>query len=364
MPRLRGHDRLGNLPPDEAQSGIQNVTCEASAGVRNDVAASGTRATTRSERGDHVICGWRVRSALSLPDAMPWTGDDRSPDLTIRFGSAPALIDPVLHGTGPVQVGRDGVCRLGIDHVAYFLVRGGREVIVEPRGDISTPEFRSWLLGAVLGMLCHQRGLFPLHAACVRVGDGAVALAGRTGAGKSTMAAALVRRGHGLIADDVCVIDPAAAGDPRVLPSFPRLKLWEDALQALDISVDGMPRANSGKRKFHFCQPGSFDPSPIPLRAICLLVRSEQEDIAPVVGADAARLLSIEIYRRPIGFHLGRKVALLSDALHIAAAVPLFRLPVRAGLTQLDAMAARVEAHYRMTGRGRGVPQNSLPRGP
>jgi HPr Serine kinase C-terminal domain len=349
------------LPPGKAQRGVQNVTCEASAGVRNDVAARGTRATTPSERGDRVICGWRVRSAVPLPDAMPWTGDDRPPDVTIRFGSAPALIDPVLHGTGPMQVGRDGLCRLGIDNIASFLTREGREVVVEPRGDISNPEFRSWLLGPVLGMLCHQRGLFPLHAACVRIGDGAVALAGRTGAGKSTLAAALVRRGHGLIADDVCVIEPAAPGGPRVLPSFPRLKLWEDVLQALEIPVDGMPRAKSGKRKFHFCQPGSFDPSPVRLHAVYLLVRSEQEEISRVIGAEAARLLSNEIYRRPIGFHLGRKVALLTDALRIAAAVPLFRLPVRLNLSELDAVAEGVEAHHRMIGRNCAMRQNSLP---
>src|SRR5712692_8123118 len=140
--------------------------------VRNDLAASAVSTTISSGTDDYVLCGWRVRSAVPLPDAMRWTGDDRPPDVTIRVGSAPALLDPVLHGTGPVQVGRDGLCRLGIDHVACFLVRNGREVVVEPRGDIGTPEFRSWLLGAVLGMLCHQRRLFPLHAACIRIGEG------------------------------------------------------------------------------------------------------------------------------------------------------------------------------------------------
>ncbi len=335
--------------------------------MRNDLAASAVSTTISSGTDDYVLCGWRVRSAVPLPDAMRWTGDDRPPDVTIRVGSAPALLDPVLHGTGPVQVGRDGLCRLGIDHVACFLVRNGREVVVEPRGDIGTPEFRSWLLGAVLGMLCHQRRLFPLHAACVRFGDGAVALAGRTGAGKSSLAAALVRRGHGLVADDVCVIDPATHDEPRVLPSFPRVKLWEDVLQALDISVDGMPRAKSGKRKFHFCQPARFDPSPARLEAIYLLDRStapEHEEIRPVTGAPAAKLLSNEIYRRPIGFHLGRKVALLAEALRIAAAVPVFRLPVPPDLSQLDMVAACVEVHHRMIGRGCQPGQNSLPEKP
>jgi hypothetical protein len=298
---------------------------------------------------DYVLCGWRVRSAVVLPDAMRWAGDDRSPDVIIRFGAAPALVAPVLHGTGPVQVGRDGVCRLGVKQVANFLVLNGREVIVEPQGDLSTPEFRAWLLGPAVGMLCHQRGLFPLHASCVRIGVGALALTGRTGAGKSTLAAAIVLRGHALIADDVCVIDPAGLDAPQALPSFPRLKLWEDTLRALAISTEGMSRAGAGKRKFHFYNPGSFDSTPAELRAIYLLCRpiaSEGDAIRLIRRADAAALLVKEIYRSPIGFHLGRKAALLAEALCIAAAVPVFRLPVPLDLLQLDAIAARVETHF------------------
>jgi len=205
-------------------------------------------------------------------------------------------------------------------------------------------------------MLCHQRGLFPLHAACVRIGDGAVAFAGRTGAGKSTLAAALARRGHVLVADDVCVFEPAAPGGPRVRPSFPRVKLWDDSMRALDIPADGVPQASSGKRKFHFCDPDSFDPSPVTLRGVYLLDRSmvrEQQDIRPVSRADAAMLLSKEIYRRPIGFHVGRKAALLTEALRIAGLVPLFRFPVLPDLPRIGAVAACVEAHFLSLGKHR-----------
>jgi hypothetical protein len=188
-----------------------------------------------------------------------------------------------------------------------------------------------------------------LHAACVRIGSGAVALTGRTGAGKSTLAAALVRRGHALVADDVCVIDAAASNGPRVLPSFPRLKLWNDTLQALDISTDGMLRADSGKRKFHFYQRGSFELSPVKLSGVYVLNRSlmsDQQDVATESRADAAMTLSREIYRRPIGFHLGRKAALLTEALHMASVVPVFRFLVQPDLSLLDRTAARIEAHF------------------
>src|SRR5439155_24970677 len=141
-------------------------------------------------------------------------------------------------------------------------------------------------------------------------------------------------------------------------------KLWGDALQALDIEIDGMPRARSGKRKFHFCQPARFESSPTRLQAIYLLERSagpQHDDIRRVGGAEAARLLSNEIYRRPIGYHLGRKVALLSDALRVAAVTPVFRLPVRSDLSRLDAAAARVENHHRTnTGNQNNAPVKLL----
>jgi hypothetical protein len=324
--------------------------------MKGDAVTTASPTIAPAASADYSLCGWRVRSAVALPEVMLWSGEDRSPDVTIRFGAAPPLIDPILHGSGPVQVGQDGVCRLGIRHLANYLVREGREVLVEPLGDIGILEFRSWLLGAVLGMLCHQRGVHPLHAACVRIGDGAAAFAGRTGSGKSTLAAALVGRGHGLVADDVCVVDLAVPDTPRALPSFPRLKLWEDAAQALGIPSHGMPPASFGKRKLHFCQPGGFDSSPAPLRAIYFLTRRtmlEQDEIEPIAGADAAMMLSQEIYRRPIGIHLRRRVALGAETLRIAAAVRLFRLRILSDLPELSAVAARVEAHFATLGKDR-----------
>jgi hypothetical protein len=141
-----------------------------------------------------------------------------------------------------------------------------------------------------------------------------------------------------------------------VRPSFPRVKLWDDSMQALDIPADGVPQASSGKRKFHFCDPDSFDPSPVRLRGVYVLDRSmvpERQAIRPKSGADAATLLSREIYRRPIGFHVGRKTALLTEALHIAGVVPVFQFPILSDLAQIGTTAARVETHFKSLGRDR-----------
>jgi hypothetical protein len=296
---------------------------------------------------DFALCGWRVRSAVPLPEVLPWTGDDRAPDINIRFGPVPTLVDAVGHGA-PAKVARDGTCRLEFANIGCFQVVAGREVTVESYGRVDVPEFHAALLGPVLGVLSFQRNLFPLHAACVRIGGGAIAFTGRAGAGKSTMAAALVRRGHALVADDVCVIDAAGGDAPFVLPSFPRLKLWDDALEALQVGAGDLPRARSGKRKYHFYQPGTFDASPVELRQVYLLERSRTGDrhaIIPEYGAEAAAVFSNEIYRRPTGYWLGRKAALLAGALRLAAHVPVFRVLGRPELEQLGALAAQIEAH-------------------
>jgi hypothetical protein len=307
-------------------------------------------APSPEQAGDYVLCGWRVRSELMLPEARPWSGDDRLPDITIRFGPAPDVPNPIREGRpGLARIGRGGDCSLEAADIARYRVTAGSEVVVEPHADADEVMLRAWLLGPVLGILCHQRGLFPLHASCVRFAGHAVALTGRPGAGKSTLAGALVQRGHGLVSDDVCAIDVAASGGPMVLPSFPRLKLWEDAMERLGIAADGVPRAPSDRPKFHFCQPGPFDPSPVRLRAIYLLDRMSRggsDAIRSERGAHAAHALATEIFRPGIGFRLASKAAVLDAAMRIASAVPVMRVPLRADEEPLGATAARIEADF------------------
>ena len=82
-------------------------------------------------------------------------------------------------------------------------VRGGEEIRIDPSPGVDPRWLRSVLLGQAFTLILSQRGLFPLHAGAVVLGDRAVALAGEAGAGKSTLCAALVERGHPFLSDDV-----------------------------------------------------------------------------------------------------------------------------------------------------------------
>jgi HPr Serine kinase C-terminal domain len=297
---------------------------------------------------DGFLCGWRVQSELRLPELAPWSGDDRPPDIVIRFGSVADRLDDVVHARRALQIDRDGTCLLRVRNIAAYLVRSG-EVTIEPQPDAEEAAIRVYLLGSVFGFLCHQHGLFPLHASCVAIGGMAAAMCGPTGAGKSTTATHLAMRGHRLVADDVCVIDAHAAGGPLVLPAFPRLKLTRDALAALEISTEGFERDRLGElEKYHYTPTESFTDAAVPLGGIFLLHRAEpgtrEECVRLSRPAEKIAMLSKKVFRPQAAAALRSAQSLLAAQAAIAAAVPIWRIARHFDLADMDRWLRQIEA--------------------
>jgi hypothetical protein len=139
-----------------------------------------------------------------------------------------------------------------------------------------------FLLGSALGALYFQRGYFPLHASVVVVKQQAVAFAGDSGSGKSTMAAWLHARGYPLLCDDVCVVRFDASETPMAYPGYPRLKLWQDTLAQFEIDCTDLQRDYFRADKFHLPVSERFWIDPVPLRHIYFL-RFAADDLAPAV---------------------------------------------------------------------------------
>ncbi len=301
--------------------------------------------------GDFWWCGWRVRSALPLPGLLPWRGADRLPDIEITLGNVPAALADAVERGPFLEIGADGACLLAVERVGRYLVRDGRSVTIEPRIAPITPDVLTFLVGSVLGILCHQRGLLPLHASAVRLGSGAVALAGRSGAGKSTLALALAQRGHALLADDVSVIEAGDFQRPMMWPTTAPLRLWRDSLEAQGIATAGLARARAGLEKFFLPSEAGADPVPpaaLPLRAIYALTPANPANppgFSRMRGTRAMGTVADQIYRRRLGFRLGRQAALFAAASRVADTVPVYRLVRPIDIAALDDLARAVEAH-------------------
>lgn len=298
----------------------------------------------------HALCGLKVASELPLPDLLPWQGDDRPPDVTIRVGEVPdRLYAPVIDGP-LVQMEAGGTSRFAIPGVAVYLVEGGRTVTVRADMDPSAPDVRVFLLGTVFAILCAQRGLLPLHASCVAIGGRAVAFTGESGAGKSTLAAAFHRQGYQVLADDVAVVDVEAPGGPLVLPSFPRIKLWGDVMGALTLSGKGLERIRSGMEKFHLPLEAGFQAEPLPVAAIYHLNEArlpEQEGVERLSSTVAAVSdLDNAVYRRRLVQRLLGPKRILHMLARTAAAIPSYHLWRRMELGDIDAQIVTLAARH------------------
>jgi len=242
---------------------------------------------------------FRLRADLALGELTP--ADDPSdtrPIVEIRQGAVADTLPgaaPARHG---LQVAGDAAL-LDIPGHARFLIRGGREIVVDPAPGAAERNVRLFLLGSALGVLVYQRGLLPIHANAVVMAGGAVAFTGDSGAGKSTLAAHFQRAGYEVLCDDVCVVSFDAQGVPSAWPGLPRLKLWEDAAHAFGHDPAGLDRAVEGLEKFHVPIGTPSAVRPVPLRRLYTLARAEAGagTITRLRGAEAMAAVMGNSYR-------------------------------------------------------------------
>jgi hypothetical protein len=114
-----------------------------------------------------------------------------------------------------------------------FSVRRGCHIAHDPDPGARSSDLAHYIDGTAFGALLYQREHFVMHASAIQIGDIAVLFCGASGAGKSTIAAAMVNAGHGQIADDMCAIDLLPDGTPVVAPDGRRHKLWQTSIDSL-----------------------------------------------------------------------------------------------------------------------------------
>jgi len=160
------------------------------------------------------------------------------------------------------------------DFARVLISPDGLELLCEP--DPSNPEWASILAAQALPLAATIRGLEVLHASGVVLDGMAVLLAGPPGAGKSSLAAALVRAGGELLSDDAVALQLSDGGLTAHAGSVVlQLRAVEDErLSAAERAALGSPVSSTiGKRRYMSVGV----PDPAPLGALFLLDRSDEE---------------------------------------------------------------------------------------
>jgi hypothetical protein len=307
-----------------------------------------------SDLRHYRICGLNVASEFDLSVTAPGeesVADGPAADVVMRRGPVSRQLEDAKH-KGPTWQATDRQVLLVLPGVVRFLMTEGCEIVVEPEGNAAEDDFRIFLLSSAMGTLLHQRGALVLHAAAVAVNGEAVLFCGSSGAGKSSLVAALCASGYPLIADDVCLLHKGASARAMVSPDGCKLKLWADALENLPLSASRDGAVRPGIRKYWVDPPTPALQSAVPVRAVYFL-RVEaapfRAGIESLSALDAAVLLRENAYRPRLVRVLGQEAQWLDHGLSLSSA-GVFRLTHRMTFDALPECVKSLEQHWQAQG--------------
>ena len=205
------------------------------------------------------------------------------------------------------------------------------------------------LLGLAMAFWLERRGSSTLHGSAVSLGGDGVAFVAAGGTGKSSLAAFLAANGDPLITEDLLALswrDGAAFAEPAVA----QLRLWPEVAAKYSQNWEALPQPHPrfAKRKLLVGEDGvgSLATTPVPLRRVYVLQRTERPDYEPTViplsKGDALAELLTHSYLPEIAEKFGWQARRLGQLAELLGVTSVQILRYRSGTDQLQAVRATI----------------------
>ncbi|MCC7097652.1 MAG: hypothetical protein IT472_10775 [Thermomonas sp.] len=225
----------------------------------------------------------------------------------------------------------------------------GRIEVVVPAA-LAQNTLEHLLLDQALPRLLAGRGHLVAHASVVQLSQGAVAFIGRSGWGKSTLAALLHRRGFPALCDD-CALFERQGDTVYAIPSYPGLRLFEDSIeQSLGTETLFSPVSDySYKQRIIEIGRDAALEGPRPLAAICVLGAPDPAITIPSIAPISAAAACMAIIEH--GFRLDPSDSTLTarqlaQASAVAHAVSAYALTYPRDFASQDALVATLLSRF------------------
>ena len=157
----------------------------------------------------------------------------------------------------------------------------GRKVVAYPVEGTDEATVEHLYINQLVPLALSRQGRPAFHASVVTMDGGAVAFLGKTGMGKSTLAASYALCDATFLTDDALIIEETVAGC-RAMPSHASIRLWDDSVEAL--VGDDVPQAGSisysDKARLLAGDALTFTDEPQLLLAAFVLEREDISEIA------------------------------------------------------------------------------------
>lgn len=208
----------------------------------------------------------------------------------------------------------------------WLIVKNGEKIGYCLTGGGYPDYLQSYILGFGMAMLAMQRGMLAIHCSAVANEEGAVLLAGESGAGKSTVTTAFLEKGYQLMADDMVFVETGKNGKVMAKPAFPFQKLCRGVATEKGYNLDELIYINEEKDKFLVRYEGKFSIEAVPVKAFVMLGVSNVKEVAfkEIEGFNRVHIYANNLFLR----HLLKKdkysPTSVQKCLEMAACVPTF----------------------------------------
>jgi hypothetical protein len=210
-------------------------------------------------------------------------------------------------------------------------------ITVPPDGDPVRREERLW--GVPAALCFSRRGDLPLHGSAVEVDGRALVFCGPGRFGKTTLAAAFLRRGHRILSEDLVCSRPG--GEPAVIPGPATLRVRPDVYERFG-QIAGTEVVATDPDRVHLALVDELRGScePVPLAGVVILRRGLPDVELYRVEADRflAELFTVS-FNLPTDAERARSFAGVAD---LAAGVPLWLLDRPLEFDTLDGVVDRL----------------------
>ncbi len=235
-------------------------------------------------------------------------------------------------------------------YIAMIFSQDGRRVYTRWSPSVSSAVRAFNLVTAGMGMILRLRRMTALHASVIRIGDGAVAFAGNSGVGKSTLAAFFEQMGMEVMSDDLCVLDERAQPGQFMIPAgVPRIRLMHDAAAALygnNRTLQPTPDGEKLERDLHWHDAGDVRGGYAPLKAVYVIAgRGEQMNITSIEPMPAVLAVSRHIYLRYIADAESRARD-LSTASAVVTRIPIYQMIIPHGFEHMNQLCRALAARH------------------
>lgn len=247
-------------------------------------------------------------------------------DVCIRFAETPSYLKSGAR-KGIRYYISDKNFLLKFDKIANFYVTNGKKIVIQRSKKATNKDIKSILLTTIIGVLLNQRGFYPIHASAVVHNNNAIVFSGIPGSGKSTLATNFAKHGFKVITDDIAAIK-LIDNKPCVVPSFPSLRLWQDAISSLDLQELPFTKIRKGIQKKRVVFQDWFTKESHQIKTVFVIKTSNNSEfsVSEINGLQKFNYLKNNTYRLKLIEGKASQLAFFNQLAKISENVKLFEI--------------------------------------